>query len=55
MTTTKRSAKKKQANQEKGPSASRPYIPGYGIPKHNKGLLSWPDVSERINSARHYH
>jgi nitroimidazol reductase NimA-like FMN-containing flavoprotein (pyridoxamine 5'-phosphate oxidase superfamily) len=54
MTTAKRSAKKKQANQEKGPSASRPYIPGYGIPKHNKGLLSWPDVSERIKSARHY-
>ncbi len=33
---------------------SRPHIPGYGIPKDNKGLLPWSHVTERMAKARHY-
>lgn len=54
MKTTKRASKKKQVDLEEGPKASRPYIPGYGIPKHNKGLLPWSHVTERMTEARHY-
>jgi general stress protein 26 len=37
------------------PHASRPQIPAvYGIPKHNKGLLPWSYVSERMVVARVY-
>jgi hypothetical protein len=37
------------------PEASRPQIPAvYGVPKHNKGLLPWSHVSERIEQARVY-
>ena len=57
MTTTKRSARsaqKKSAKGEGGPAASRPYIPGYGIPKDQKGLLPWSHVTERMAKATHY-
>jgi nitroimidazol reductase NimA-like FMN-containing flavoprotein (pyridoxamine 5'-phosphate oxidase superfamily) len=50
----KQSSKKKQADQEEGPKASRPHIPGYGIPKDKKGLLPWSHVSERMAKAMHY-
>jgi general stress protein 26 len=34
---------------------SRPQIPAvYGIPKHNKGLLPWSHVSERMGQAQVY-
>jgi nitroimidazol reductase NimA-like FMN-containing flavoprotein (pyridoxamine 5'-phosphate oxidase superfamily) len=37
------------------PSVSRPKIPAeYGIPKNNKGLLSWSHVAERMTQAMHY-
>ncbi len=54
MATTKRTSKKKQANREAGPTASRPHIPGYGIPKSKTGLLPWSHVSERMAQAMHY-
>jgi hypothetical protein len=54
MTTTKRSSKKKQASREAGPTADRPHIPGYGIPKDKKGLLPWSHVAERMDKAMHY-
>lgn len=54
MTTTKRSSNKKQANQETGPAASRPHMPGYGVPKNNKGLLPWSHVTERMAEAQNY-
>lgn len=34
---------------------SRPKIPAeYGIPKNNKGLLSWSHITERMTQAMHY-
>src|SRR5262245_4059907 len=58
MSTTKRSSKKNQADretgQETGPTASRPDMPGYGVPKDKKGLLPWSHVVERMKEAKHY-
>jgi hypothetical protein len=34
--------------------ASRPYVPGYGIPKSVKGTLPWSHVVERMAKARNY-
>lgn len=37
------------------PKVGRPQIPAvYGLPKHNKGLLPWSHVSERMAQARVY-
>jgi len=36
------------------PPASRPHVPGYGIPKSPKGMLSWRFVNEQMAKARHY-
>jgi len=36
------------------PVADRPFIPGYGVPKAKKGMLSWSHVSERMESAQNY-
>ena len=36
------------------PVASRPYIPGYGVPTSKKGLLDWSFAVERLEESRHY-
>lgn len=36
------------------PKRSRPYIPGYGIPESEEGMLPWSHVLERIASPRNY-
>jgi hypothetical protein len=36
------------------PKPSRPYIPGYGIPKSVKGTLPWSHVGERMERSRNY-
>ena len=36
------------------PEATRPRMPGYGIPKNKKGLLAWSHVRERMTKAMHY-
>lgn len=36
------------------PKASRPYIPGYGIPNSKKGMLPWSHVVERMPKPRNY-
>ena len=51
MATTQLATKKKQTG---GPQASRPYMPGYGIPNDKKGLLPWSHVIERMTEAMHY-
>lgn len=33
---------------------SRPYAPGYGIPSHSRGMLSWDHVEGRMAEARNY-
>jgi nitroimidazol reductase NimA-like FMN-containing flavoprotein (pyridoxamine 5'-phosphate oxidase superfamily) len=53
MPTAKRSPKPKQTKPN-GPVASRPHIPGYGIPKDKKGLLPWTHVTGRMAEAKHY-
>jgi Pyridoxamine 5'-phosphate oxidase len=37
-----------------GPTASRPDVPGYGIPKVRRGLLPWSHAVERLEAAREY-
>ncbi|HKE04151.1 MAG TPA: pyridoxamine 5'-phosphate oxidase family protein [Blastocatellia bacterium] len=54
MANTKRTTKRNQANRETGPKASRPHMPGYGIPKDKKGLLPWSHVTERMAEAQNY-
>lgn len=34
--------------------ASRPHMPGYGVPKDMKGTLPWSHVTERMAEAMHY-
>lgn len=42
-------------NQEQyEPQASRPYIPGYGIPETREGMLPWSYVQERMREAQNY-
>lgn len=51
----KRVSPKNQSSPTKGPIVSRPKIPTeYGIPKHNKGLLPWSHVADRMVQAMHY-
>jgi hypothetical protein len=41
-------------SQESMPSASRPHIPGYGIPDDPTGTLPWSHVRDRMTAALHY-
>jgi hypothetical protein len=51
----KQVSKKNQPNPTDIPIVSRPQIPAeYGIPKHNKGLLPWSHVTDRMSHAMHY-
>ncbi|HET8521894.1 MAG TPA: pyridoxamine 5'-phosphate oxidase family protein [Thermomicrobiales bacterium] len=34
------------------PAASRPVIPGYGVPEGDEGLLSWEHVTQRLTDAK---
>jgi nitroimidazol reductase NimA-like FMN-containing flavoprotein (pyridoxamine 5'-phosphate oxidase superfamily) len=54
MATTKQASKKNQSAQESGPVASRPHMPGYGVPKDKKGLLPWSHVTQRMDEAQNY-
>ncbi len=38
----------------KEPEASRPHVPGYGIPTSRKGMLPWSHAHERLERSRHY-
>ena len=37
-----------------GPKASRPHMPGYGLPKGNKGLLPWEWADDRLKKSHNY-
>ncbi len=54
MATT--SSNKKRLQRQGDPTVSRPYIadPIYGVPRHNKGLLPWSHVSDRMAQAKVY-
>jgi len=36
------------------PTASRPYMPGYGISESTAGLLPWSWAQERLENSRNY-
>jgi uncharacterized pyridoxamine 5'-phosphate oxidase family protein len=36
------------------PRATRPHIPGYGVPKSKKGLLPWKWAEDRLNKTPEY-
>src|SRR5687767_14484053 len=36
------------------PQTSRPYVPGYGIPDSQEGVLAWSHVTERLEKATNY-
>jgi hypothetical protein len=36
------------------PQASRPHVPGYGIPETIKGVLEWSHVVERMQKANNF-
>ena len=46
------------ANRARGrapkPKGSRPHMPGYGIPKDKKGLLSWSWAEQRLGKSHNY-
>jgi hypothetical protein len=48
MTATKRK------NKTQVPKASRPQMPGYGMPESTKGLLSWKWADERLQKSHNY-
>ena len=51
----KKVSQKNQSSPDSSPIASRPKIPAeYGTPKHNKGLLPWSHVMDRMTQAMHY-
>lgn len=47
-------SERRQASQPVEPTASRPRMPGYGVPDSGGELVSWDRVTERLEQARHY-
>jgi uncharacterized pyridoxamine 5'-phosphate oxidase family protein len=43
-----------QRENSKTPKATRPNIPGYGLPKNKKGLLPWKWAEDRLKKSRQY-
>jgi uncharacterized pyridoxamine 5'-phosphate oxidase family protein len=41
-------------SKNKLPRATRPQIPGYGLPKTKKGLLPWKWAEDRLKKSRQY-
>ena len=40
--------------RNRSPKATRPNIPGYGLPKSKKGLLPWKWAEDRLKKSRQY-
>ncbi len=38
----------------KKPAASRPHMPGYGVPRGRKGLLPWSWAEQRLKKSHNY-
>jgi hypothetical protein len=36
------------------PAASRPLMPGYGVPETDEGMLPWSHAAERLATAKNY-
>ena len=44
----------KKASRSLKPKASRPHMPGYGLPKGTKGLLPWSWAEQRLEKSHNY-
>jgi hypothetical protein len=44
----------KRSTSGTNPRAGRPYAPGYGFPKSNKGLLPWSWAEQRLKKSHNY-
>jgi len=44
----------KSAQKKRQPKASRPFMPGYGLPKGTKGLLPWRWAEDRLKRSHNY-
>ena len=45
---------KRARGRVREPKVSRPHMPGYGIPKGRKGLLSWSWAEQRLEKSHNY-
>jgi Pyridoxamine 5'-phosphate oxidase len=45
---------KKNSKPKRQPTANRPHIPGYGLPKGSKGLLPWSWAEQRLKRSHNY-
>jgi hypothetical protein len=45
---------KKNTRSIKKPKSSRPHMPGYGLPKGDKGLLPWSWAEQRLKKSHNY-
>jgi hypothetical protein len=46
---------KKTVSGPRIPKASRPHMPGYGMPSGTKGLLTWAWAEERLLASHNYY
>jgi len=46
--------KKKKTSTKTKPNASRPLMPGYGLPQGSKGLLPWSWADQRLKKSHNY-
>ena len=47
--------KKKTVRRPTIPKASRPHMPGYGMPTGTKGLLAWAWAEKRLRTSHNYY
>ncbi len=40
--------------KSKSPTPTRPYMPGYGLPRGTKGLLPWSWAEQRLKKSHNY-
>jgi hypothetical protein len=45
---------KKKSKPRRAPKASRPLMPGYGLPEGNQGLLPWSWAEQRLKKSHNY-
>jgi Pyridoxamine 5'-phosphate oxidase len=45
---------KQKSKSPRAPKASRPHMPGYGLPEGNKGLLPWSWADQRLKKSHNY-
>lgn len=45
---------KRASSKVREPKPSRPHMPGYGLPKSRKGLLSWSWAEQRLTKSHNY-